>query len=195
MPVDTSRVAAAIRSHIPARPRRRVLGWPMGIAAMLLIALGVFVAVGTFSGPALASSHDLADIHDQISSGHSGMVVKVASIDDAASAISQQWAHAPKLPRMPYKHVMACCVHKVANSKMAVVGLEVAGEQLTMAVAESGEITAAEGETVVRDGIKYKISSADGVNMAMTERDGRWVCLMGRAPIDSLISVISKLEF
>jgi hypothetical protein len=121
--------------------------------------------------------------------------MKVSSIEAAGAALSRQWPKAPNLPDMPDDHVMACCVHEVGRKKMACVSLLVDNVQITMAVADSADVKVPRGTTMVRDGVTYHIESAKGVNMAMTERGGRWVCLMGRLPVDRLVELASKLQF
>jgi hypothetical protein len=121
--------------------------------------------------------------------------VEVSSIEAAAAALSQQWPKAPALPDMPDDHVMACCVHEMGRKKMACVSLTVDDVPITMAVADSADVKVPNGTTVIRDGVTWQVESSRGVNMAMTERGGRWVCLMGRLPTDRLIDLAAKLQF
>jgi hypothetical protein len=90
--------------------------------------------------------------------------------------------------------VMACCVHEVGHKKMACIGLMVNDIPVTLAVAESGDIKSPGGTTLVRDGVTYRVQTSGGVNMAMTERGGRWICLMGRLSVDQLVELASKLR-
>ena len=36
------------------------------------------------------------------------------------------------------------------------------------------------------EGVAYHVQSHERINMVMTERGGRWVCLMGKVPVDRL---------
>jgi hypothetical protein len=47
----------------------------------------------------------------------------------------------------------------------------------------------------VRAGVTYHVQSSGRVNMVMTERQGRWVCLMGEAPIERLMDFAERLQF
>jgi hypothetical protein len=49
--------------------------------------------------------------------------------------------------------------------------------------------------TLTRGGVTYHVQSTGDLNMVMTERHGRWVCLIGRVPAERLMDVTSKLEF
>jgi len=47
----------------------------------------------------------------------------------------------------------------------------------------------------VRDGIRYNVQASGALNMVMTERHGRWVCLIGGVPPDRLMDVATQLQF
>jgi hypothetical protein len=51
------------------------------------------------------------------------------------------------------------------------------------------------GEKVVRDGAKYHLMSSGALNMVSTERNGRWVCLIGEVSSDRLITIAEQLQF
>jgi len=198
-PVDTSKLAATLRQQIPAlqaaQPRRLWLR-PMRIAAAILVVIaGIIAAMMLFpGGPALASPDALAYVHEQMVSGQSHGVRKVTSIDAAAAALAEDWPQRPALPDMPDHNVMACSVHEVGRKKMACIALMVNEVPVTMAVADSADIKTPQGTILVRDGITYRVQSSGGVNMAMTERNGRWICLMGRLSVDQLVELAGKLR-
>lgn len=201
MPVDTSALADRLRRQLPqpvaAKRRSFILLHPLRAAAAGFVIVAILLAaiISSSSGPAMASAEQMARMHDEIVAGHSGMVMKVSSLDAAAAALSERWPKAPSLPDMPEDHVMACCVHEIGRKKMACVSLTVDNVPITMAVAASADVKSPQGTDLVRDGVTYKVQSAQGVNMAMAERSGRWVCLMGRLPVDRLIELASKLRF
>jgi len=199
LPVDTSRLAAKLRQQIPMTDvvqARKMWLRAMRIAAAILIVIGGIVAALLFTsgGPALASAEVLANVHEQMVSGRSHGIMKVSSIDAAAAALAAEWPQRPALPEMGEDHVMSCCVHEIGRKKMACVALMVNEIPVTMAIAESTDIKTPEGTTLVRDGVTYRVQSSGGVNMAMTQRNGRWICLMGRLSIDQLIQLSAKLR-
>ncbi|MGE5609434.1 MAG: hypothetical protein ACM359_09280 [Bacillota bacterium] len=200
LPVDTSRLEARLRQHIPqwAEPRnyRFLLLRPLRAAAAGFVILGMILAaiISSSSGPALASADKLAMAHDEMVSGRSHQM-RVSSIEAASDALSREWSQAPALPDMPDEHVMACCVHEVGRKKMACVSLKVDNVPITMAVADSADVRVPESKTIQASGVSWHVNSSKGVNMAMTERGGRWVCLMGRLSVDRLIDVGGQLRF
>ena len=66
---------------------------------------------------------------------------------------------------------------------------------ITMTVARSQDVETPSCEAVNRNGTMYHVQAKDGVNMVMTERDGRWVCLMSELPQDQLIDLAARLRF
>jgi hypothetical protein len=201
-PVDTSKLAASLRQQLPmpqaAQPKRLWLR-PMRLAAAILILIGGIIAAIVLSsgGPALASPDVLAGVHAEMIAGRSHGVRKVTTVDAAAAALSQEWPQRPALPDMadmPADQVISCSVHEVGRKKMACIALMVNEVPVTMAVADSADIKTPGGTTLVRGGITYRVQSSGGVNMAMTERNGRWICLMGRLSVDQLVELSSKLR-
>ena len=204
MPVDTSHLAERLRRQIPqpsaadsAQSHRFFLFRPLRAAAAGFILLGIILAavIGSSGGPAMASADRMAQVYEDMTAGRAHMMMRVASIDAAAAALSEQWPKMPALPDMPDDHVMSCCVHEIGRKKMACVALMVDKVPITMSVADSADVKSPEGTVVTRDGVSYRVQSAKGVNMAMTERGGRWVCLMGRLPVDRLIDLAGQLRF
>lgn len=199
IPVDTSRLDTHLRQALAAQPAppRRLRLWlrPIQAAAagltLVALLLGLLVAS---SRPAIASAEALAQLHNDLSSGRAP-TMKVSSIEAATAMLSQQWRGAPTLPDMPDDHVMACCVHDIGRKKMAVVALDIAGTPVTLAVANSADVKSPQGSPVTRDGVTYRVQSSAGVNMAMTQRSGRWICLMGRLSVDRLIDLLAQSRF
>jgi hypothetical protein len=219
MPVDTTQLAARLRRQIPsdqATDKRGTIhdkrssliahrsssSWRrrLSIAAAILIVLGgssLLLFLFALSGPALASPGLLAQVHDDMVAGNAHGIRKVSSVDAAAAALAEEWPRRPALPDMPDMpdhRVMSCCVHEVGRKKMACLSLMVNDTPITLAIADSADIRTPDGEVLVRDGVTYRVQSAQGVNMAMTQRHGRWMCLMGRLPLDQLVEIASKLR-
>jgi hypothetical protein len=208
MPVDTARVEERLRLQIgepptispAARPVRLRIGWARvtRLAAAAAILLGVALAgIMLFGsgGPALASAQQMADFHEDLVSGRTA-VVQVDSIDQAAKELERQWPQSPGLPVVPADHVMACCMKSVKNKKMACVLMKREGMPVTMAVARADDMRLpASSPTKVRGGITYHVQSVGRLNMVMTEKSSRWVCLIGELPSENLMDVAEQLRF
>ena len=200
LPVDTSSLEAALRQQLP--PRRqfgplRIFRPLTAIAASiaLVLAIAAAVLIGTSGGEVLASPTQMAQLHRDIVS-NTLAVTKVNSIDEAGKVLSEQsGAQSPQLPDAPEAHVMACCMKSIRNKKMACVLLQSAGTPITMSVARSEDIKTPTCAAVTRNGEMYHVQATDGLNMVMTERAGRWVCLMSELPQDQLINLASRLRF
>jgi hypothetical protein len=212
MPVDTSRLEKAILAQIP-RPQneepaeqqqrqRMRIGWltairPLrAVAASFLLLSAVIAGVLLFSsgGQALASASQMAQMHDDLVSGRTP-VMQVSSIEEANRALSGAWPGGPSVPEAPQSHVMACCMKSVKGKKVACVLLHNEGEPVTMTVANASDMRLPKSPTVTRAGVTYHVQSSGGLNMVMTERNGRWVCLIGRVPAERLMDLAVGLTF
>jgi hypothetical protein len=200
MPVDTSRLEQSIRALIPPPARRRQQGlflWakPMRAVAALLLMIGVVAAVLLYAsgGPALASPAQMAQMHEDIVSGKTP-VMQVSSVDEANRALTAQWPDSPGIPTMPADHVMACCMKSVKDKKVACVLLKNEGEPITMTIAKASDMSLPTSPTVERNGMTYHVQSFNALNMVMTERNGRWVCLIGKVPTERLMDLALKLH-
>jgi hypothetical protein len=200
LPMDTSRLDAMVQSRIP-QPKRssrwRILRPMTAIAASLTLLIGIAAAVllSTSGGEVLASPTQMVQLHRDIVANRIA-VTKVGSIEEAGKVLSQQsGSQSPQLPDAPEAHVMACCMKSIKSKKMACVLLQSAGTPITMSVARSEDIKTPACPAIERNGASYHVHSADGLNMVMTERAGRWVCLMSELPQDQLIDLASRLRF
>jgi hypothetical protein len=202
MPVDTSRLEERLRSEIPlpdAQPVRRSIFRlrpfrAIAASILLLIAVVVVVLLTASSGPALASSEQMAQMHEDILSGRSP-VVQVESIDAANKALAAQSPDCPAVPNMPDDHVMACCMKSVKGKRVACVLLKDENVRVSMMVANAADMRAPTSPTQVRDGVTYHVQSFKKLNMVMAERNGRWICLIGEAPAERLMDLAVKLKF
>ena len=199
LPVDTSRLERAIEMRIPRSPRRsRKLNWfrPMrAIAAGLAItATLMLVLLTSSSGPALASAAQMAQMHDDLVAGKTP-VMQVGSIDAANKMLNAQWPDSPGVPSLPSDHVMACCMKSVKDKKVACVLLKSEGEPVTLTVANASDMKLPRSPTAIRNGVTYHVQSFGAVNMVMTQRNQRWVCLIGRLPTDQLMNLATRLTF
>lgn len=198
MPVEIGPLEAAIQKEIPRHSRRSVFAWfnrPMRLAASILLALSLVITlfVANLPQPVVASPQMLAAMHEQMLSDRD-MATPVHSMQAAGASLNQQWPAAPTLPRGNGHEIMACCVHDMGKKKAACVLLKVDDIPVTMALAKASEVRIPPTATMVRNGITYYTQSSDGVNMAMTLRNGQWICLMGRLPVDRLIDTLVTLN-
>jgi hypothetical protein len=200
MPVDTSGLEQFIQTQIPPLRRqpssRRIWFRPMRAVAAVLLITGVLAAVllTNSGGRALASPAQMAQMHDDIVSGKTP-VMQVGSIFEANKALLSQWPDSPGIPVMAADHVMACCMKSVKNKKVACVLLKSEDEPVTMTVANASDMEMPPSPTAVRDGVTYHVQSSGTLNMVMTERHERWICLIGRLPAAQLMDVAAKLQF
>ena len=200
MPVDTSRLDAAVRAQIPRPGRERPtrIGWfrPLRAIAASITLLAILAAVllSTSGGPALASPAQMARFHQSLVSGEVP-VTRVSSIEAANKVLTAKWPQSPQLPDVPQDHVMACCMKSVKDKRLACVLLKRDGVPVTMTVANASDMKLPKSPTVRHGGVTYHVQSFEQVNMVMTERDGRWVCLISELPAERLMEIAQKLQF
>ncbi len=201
MPIDTSGLERMLGSQIPTqRPLRFVqpLRWfhPMRALAASIAAIALLAAllVTTSGGPVLASATEMAQFHNDLVSGRVP-AMRVDSVDAANKTIAAQWAQSPQVPNMPDDHVMACCMRSVKNKKMVCVLLKGNGEPVTMTVANASDMQLPRSPIVTQNGVEYHVQSSGQLNMVMTERGGRWVCLIAKLPANALMDLASNLQF
>lgn len=201
-PVDTSRLLHAVEAQIPrasARPPRFRLAWlsPLRATAASLLILGLIAAlvISSSSGPVLASAERLAHVHQEVLAAEGSHLTPVGSIAAANAALAAEWPGAPSIPALPEDHVMSCCIHRMGQKKMVCVAFESDGVPVTMAVASAADVQLPAGQTLNIGGVNYHIQSHKGINMVMTERGGRWVCLMGKLPLNRLADMAGTLRF
>ena len=197
MPVDTTRLEQRLRSSLPQTvPTWRVWLRPVRAAAAVLVILSVVVALlfATSGGSVLASPAQMAQMHEEIVSGRTP-VMQVNSIDAANEALAAQWPQSPEVPEVPQDHVMACCMKSVKDKKVACVLLKSEGVPLTMMVAKASDMRPPASQMRTYKGLTYHLQSHGRLNMIMTEREGRWVCLIGEVAAERLMDVAAKLRF
>lgn len=202
-PVDLSRLDAMLKQQLPDRPNRsrRWLGGmmqPLRIAAAGIAAIGVatIVFLMVLSQPVTASANAMEELHRSIIRGDDG-TVQVASLAEAGRVLRESWPSGPDMPvhAMPQGQVMHCCVHEVGRKKMACVAMNVDGVPVSMAVAEARDVKMPRLQTIERDGVSYLTQSSGTFSMVMTQRDGRWLCVMGELPTERLLILAEGMEF
>ena len=203
VPVDTSSLERSLRSAIPQQSNARL--WarlrPLRAAAASILLLGAIAAViliSTSGGEVMASPAQMAQLHEEIVSGKSH-VQRVDSIDAANKFLAAQWSPgaAPAVPGVPSEHVMACCMKSIKDKRVACVLLKGHGGQpVTLSVAKAADIKLPRGApTIQRGDVTYHVQGSDAVNMVTFERNGRWVCLIGKTPSDQLVMLGAELKF
>ncbi len=201
MPIDTARLEQALRRRIP----KPASGWswrsfqirPLrAVAASIVILSFIVTAVflTTTTGPALASASQMAQMHLDIVSGKTP-VMQVDSIEAANRALAAQSPGSPQVPSMPAEHVMACCMKNVKDKRVACVLLKESGVAVTFSVAAASDMKLPTGPFVSRNGVSYSVQAFDKLSMVMTERNGKWLCLIGELPADRLMDIAAQVRF
>lgn len=197
--MDTMRLEAWIEARIP-RPRRTGF-WhtvPMRLRAAAAMLLGMaLLGVLLWSpsgGPVLASTAEMARFYQEMISG-TIPVTQVDSIEQARRVLTGSWPEQPGLPFAADGHVMACCMREIKDRKMVGVLLRTDGGLITLSVARSSDLRSPQKVTAVRAGQPYHVQSIGDLNMVSTQRDGRWICLMGELPAERLIDIAQGLKF
>ena len=201
-PVDLTRLEAKLRGQIPRRrptaagPLLMRLMRPasaLAASVMVLVLVAALVLNGS-SGEAMALPTQMAQVHRDMVEGRVA-VTRVDSIDAASVVLAKSGPGVPGLPQAPEAHVMACCMKSVSNKKVACVLLNSEGTPITMSVAKASEMRSPVGQMITRESAKFHVLSHDSLNMVSTERDGRWVCLIGEVSADKLIAIAQRLQF
>jgi hypothetical protein len=197
-PVDTGRLGRALRSEIPRPAGRRAAYWfPLRAAAAGILIVGAVAAgivFATAGGAALASPAQMARMHEELVSGQSP-AVQVDSIEAANQVLAGEQPHFPTLPDMPPDHVMACCMRSVKDKKVACLLMRRDNVPVSLMVARSRDVRAPTSAVIARHGTSYRVQSVGDVNMVMTERNDRWVCLVAQLPAERLMDIADQLKF
>ena len=66
---------------------------------------------------------------------------------------------------------------------------------VTMTVANAADMRTPKSPTATRNGVIYNVESVGSLEMVMTQRNGRWICLIGELPAERLMDLAAKLQF
>lgn len=199
LPVDTSALDRALQRQI-SRPG---VGWWQGHARLVraaaasvlvgLVLAGVLL-MSTLSGSVQAEAVQMARVHHDLVNGVIP-VTQVDSIESANRVLLAESPQAPALPNIPMEQQMACCMKEVQDKKMACLLMKSQDIPITMVVAKAKDMKPPQGGNIVRDGAHYYIQSVENLNMVTTQRQDRWVCLMGQVPVEQLVELARRLQF
>ncbi len=202
-PVDTSAVASRLRAEMAehraqGRPATFTLpAWAhwlgRGAVAAAIVVVVTLVFVTSQSGSAVyAAPADMAQLHRDLVAGRAP-VVPVGNLAEAKRTIESAWREAPAIPDQWDQLVHACCLRDVQSRQVACILLKQDGVPVTVVLARTKDFRSPDDETVDHNGRKYVVHSLDGVNMVMTQRGDRWMCLMGEIPQDALMRLAEGL--
>ena len=199
LPVDTSRLDKLLRAKLPEpHPHRKFFRFrPIPAIAASVVLLGSLVGailLTASSGRALASSEQMAQMHEDIVAGRVP-IMQVDSITAANHMLANQSPGSPSLPSMPQSHVMACCMKSVHDKKVACVLLKDSGAAVTLSVANASDMELPAAPVVTRNGLNYRVQSVKKLSMVMTEKNGKWLCLISELPAERLMNMAAQVQF
>lgn len=200
VPVDTSnlerRLHSAMASNAPERKRLLFRRWrPVSAvaAAVFVVATAGLIMMILGNTPAKAAPGDMARLHEAIQTD--AMAITVTSVEQANRVLAGQWKDLPQIPAPSMGQLHACCIHDYMDSKVVCLVLLDGQTPLTMVVGHSRKFRPAEGPIVERSGRKFTLHEVNGLRMAMTHQNGRFVCLMGEVSQDRLLELAEGLTF
>ena len=165
------------------------------VAAVVLITWMVAFFPSGSGQVAVASSFDLTTLHHDLVGGRIP-AVQVTSIDAANSLFASQRSGDVKLPaNLANAHVESCCLADVQGELASIAVLELQGQELTLVVAEAPRFAHRMGEVIEIDGHEYFGHAVGGVQMMMSNRGQRWLCVMGDLEPAQLADIASQIEF
>lgn len=194
MPIDTSALDRALRQAIPI-PRRKSR-WMLRLVAVAagLILTGSVAMVLLIPGEVMASPTYIAEMHREMVATASN-AMDVANVATINAALHAQWGDFPGIPQMGPSaslHMHDCCIRKMKDARMAFVMLDADGHKISMAVAKSRDVASPKSATMQRDGATFSVQKVGDLNMVMTERGPRWICLTGDLPPEKLMDIAAQ---
>ncbi len=208
LPVDTSRLEGRLMAALPELRKRlekssmssavetRSHGFwlrikPLRAVAAALLVLGAVVAVliTSSTGPAMASPGEMAKVHYDLIAENA--VSAVDSIEAANKALADHSSGASPMP----DHMMACCMKSLARKQVACVLMKIEGSAVTISVAKASDMKLPQSETISRGGQMYHVQNSGKLNMVMTQKQERWICLIGELPAGRLAELAEQIRF
>lgn len=210
-PVDTSNLEAKLSAALTGRPDvvctdapdagstpvytiRHWLRPAMGVAAVLALALTLFLALSTGTPPASAAVLELSQLHQDLVAGRIELNA-VASTEEANRWIAAQRASAPDLPdHISGVRVQSCCLADVQGELVAVAVLDDEGRPVTLVVAKAPHFGMDMGTSVEVDGKHYFGHELNGIRMMMANQGDRWLCVMGDRSYEDLARIAASID-
>lgn len=201
-PVDTTAIEQrlnAAMSESRVEPvtfhLRRWLSPVAGIAASLLIVVGVYLAISSGGGQAQAAIVELSQLHHDIVAGRIPLT-PAESTEQANAWIAEQAASAPQLPTdLGQVRVQSCCLADVQGDLVAIAVLRVDQKLITLVVADAPNFAHEMGTVIEIDGRRYFGHELNGVNMMMANNGSRWLCVMGDVSYEALARIAAEARF
>ena len=202
-PVDTSALASRLRAEMAehrAADRPAAFAFPAwahwlrrgAVAAAIVVVVTVGFVTSQSGSAVYAAPAEMAQLHRDLVAGRAP-VVPVANLAAAKRTIESNWRDAPAIPDQWDQNVHACCLRDVQSRRVACILLKQSGVPVTVVLARTRDFRSPDDDTVDHNGRKYVVHSLGGVNMVMTQRGGRWMCLMGEIPQDALMRLAEGL--
>lgn len=192
IPRDGAEIPPTYVMRRPAAWRRHVVALAASVA--VLAGAAIFTASVLQPRPVLAAPHAMAVLHDEALAMPMSMT-PVSDFGQARAALAREWKSGPVVPGVAQAVPRCCCMRTLGSKPLKCVALDVGGQQVVMTVAHERDIRLPTGRTVTVGGRPFIVTAHGGVNMVMGERDGRWVCLMGKLDETRLIELASSIEW
>ena len=90
---------------------------------------------------------------------------------------------------------MACCMNSLKDKDVACVLMKREGVPVSLMVARSRDMRLPSSPVTVHNGVSYHVQASGKLNMVMSERHDRWVCLIAEMPAEQLMDLAARLEF
>lgn len=201
-PVETAelehRLLALASETESATPRHRFFtGWrrlTATAAVVVLAALSGLVLMNLQVSPAIASPEQMVSLHDD-ATNHNPTAKSVTTIEQARRELVSQWNGVPELPEPPAGSLCGCCVHRVANRKVACLLLKDGQTPVTMMVGSTHDLRETEGDTREIHGKKFTVHRLNESRIVTTEQNGRFVALIGELPETRLLELADEIKF
>ncbi len=203
-PVDTSRlkqrldhlIQEQIVSDVPSSCPLRWMTWwrPITtIAAAVLIALSIgwFMLEGGTS-QAVAAPTELAQIYYDVANGLAPHL-KVSSVEEANRLLADQSNGVTPIPELPGQ-LQSCCLHQHAGATLTCALIERDGQRIAVAMADGAKLHSPKGKLIEYDGRQFIAHTTNGINMVMAHENGRWLCVMGDASMETLVEVAAGIR-
>lgn len=166
-----------------------------GIAALLTIAVGLFIIVSTSPPTVSAAVLDLSELHTDIMAGRVPMQ-PVDTIAQANAWIASQQSTGPELPdHLAGAQVQSCCLADVQGDLVAVALLRDGDTTVTLVVAQAANFAHEMGIVIEIDGRRFFGHELNGIRMMMANDGDRWLCVMGDASYEQLAQIAAGVRF